>query len=85
MSDKVVQRKAQRDSYLRGFARAIGVLAREYGSPAMAADIARMSGIRFRELMDAGIDPFDLRLLRSEMLRLENQPLAELKGDEVSD
>ena len=56
-------------SFYRGFAVAIGSLAREHGSPSMAVDIMESNGVTLRQLEEAGVEPFDLKPIRAEWRR----------------
>ena len=56
-------------AFLQGFGIAVGALARDHDRPSMAADIMRMNGITFADLVEAGTAEFDLKKLRSEFAK----------------
>ena len=46
--------------FYRGFAIAIGSLARDHDQPTMAADIMRCNGVSLQDLKNANVESFDL-------------------------
>lgn len=52
--------------FYRGFAVAVGSLARDHGQPSMAADIMRCNGVSLQDLKNADVESFDLASLTKE-------------------
>ncbi|MGA7793434.1 MAG: hypothetical protein WCA19_10375 [Candidatus Acidiferrales bacterium] len=52
--------------FYRGFAIAIGSLARDHDQPTMAADIMRCNGVSLQDLKNANVESFDLAAIAKE-------------------
>lgn len=66
MPESKLARPKKRDEFICGFAAAVGTLAREHGSPSMAADIMHCNGLRLKDFKKAGVEEFDMKPLRGE-------------------
>jgi len=58
-------------AYYRGFAAALGALAREFCEPDLAAHIAQTNGVSLMALRAAGVEAFDLDSFKKELAESE--------------
>lgn len=60
-------------AYYRGFAAALGSLAREFQEPGMAAHVAQANGVTLLMLRAAGVRGIDLDTFKEELVLSENR------------
>ena len=60
-------------AFYRGFAVAVGTVAREFHEPAMAANIAQSNGVTLAALLAAGVETQILKSFKAELAAAEER------------
>lgn len=60
---------AERAAFTRGYACALADWVRLFNEPSTAADVLHHSGLKLLHLEEAGVEPYDLDVLRPEVVR----------------